>query len=68
MARIECLTCGALVKIGFKEKVLRRVICQVCSNEMVIDYGKLIITDAIEDMELMTTNNIDRSSDWFEYQ
>ena len=45
MARIECLSCGALVQVDFMAKLMRRVVCQVCSKEMMIVFRNPLILD-----------------------
>ena len=45
MARIECLSCGALVQVEFMAKLMRRVVCQVCCKEMKIVFRNPLILD-----------------------
>ena len=49
MARVECLTCGALVKVDFMAKLMRRVVCQVCCEEMEIVFRNPLIVDSPDD-------------------
>jgi hypothetical protein len=60
MTRIECLTCGALVKVDFMARLMRRVVCQVCCQEMEIVFRSPLIVDFPDD-------EVDDNKDYLNY-
>ena len=67
MAKIECLSCGALVQVDFMAKLMRRVVCQVCTKEMKIVFRNPLILDFPDDRADEKYAHLDYSNEDYDH-